>query len=127
MVLDFLVMIMTMMMLMMMTMMMMTVVMMVMLMMIMKMMCAGAAIGPLLTGWISPTGWRHVFYMLISANVLAALVSWSTAWLVEMHIDTKSRIDIIAIFLFCINIFIRYIGICKSFYQVINFSAVTKM
>ena len=30
----------------------------------------------------------------------------------EMHIDTKSRIDIIAIFLLCIDIFIRYIGIC---------------
>ena len=43
----------------------------------------------------------------------------------EMHIyiDTKSRIDIIAIFLFCIDIFNRYIGICKSFHQVINFSA----
>ena len=41
---------------------------------------------------------------------------------VEVHIDTKSRIDIIAIFLFCIDIFNRYIGICKSFHQVINFS-----
>ena len=35
----------------------------------------------------------------------------------------KSRIDIIVIFLFCIDIFNRYIGICKSFHQVINFSA----
>ena len=34
----------------------------------------------------------------------------------EMHIDTKSLIDIIAIFLFCIDIFIRYIGICKGFH-----------
>ena len=41
----------------------------------------------------------------------------------EMHIDTKSRIDIIAIFLFCIDIFNQYIGICKSFHQVINFGA----
>ncbi|KAK7106219.1 glucose-6-phosphate exchanger SLC37A2-like isoform X2 [Littorina saxatilis] len=32
----------------------------------------GAALGPLLTGWISPTGWKNVFYMLISANIMAA-------------------------------------------------------
>jgi hypothetical protein len=43
--------------------------------------------------------------------------------LVELHIDTESRIDIIAIFSFCIDIFYRYIGICKGFNQVINFSA----
>ncbi|CAL8365203.1 unnamed protein product [Lota lota] len=33
----------------------------------------GAAIGPLLAGLISPTGWNNVFYMLISADVLACL------------------------------------------------------
>ncbi|XP_068186987.1 glucose-6-phosphate exchanger SLC37A2 isoform X1 [Antennarius striatus] len=33
----------------------------------------GAALGPLLAGLISPTGWNHVFYMLISADVLACL------------------------------------------------------
>ncbi|XP_041808550.1 glucose-6-phosphate exchanger SLC37A2 [Chelmon rostratus] len=33
----------------------------------------GAAIGPLLAGVISPTGWNNVFYMLISADVLACL------------------------------------------------------
>uniref|UniRef100_A0A8C2E858 Glucose-6-phosphate exchanger SLC37A2 n=1 Tax=Cyprinus carpio TaxID=7962 RepID=A0A8C2E858_CYPCA len=31
----------------------------------------GAAIGPLLAGLISPTGWNNVFYMLIAADVLA--------------------------------------------------------
>lgn len=36
--------------------------------------CAGAALGPLLAGLISPTGWNNVFYMLISADVLACLV-----------------------------------------------------
>lgn len=34
----------------------------------------GAAIGPMLTGLISPTGWQNVFWMLISANVLAAVL-----------------------------------------------------
>uniref|UniRef100_A0AAY5EB65 Glucose-6-phosphate exchanger SLC37A2 n=1 Tax=Electrophorus electricus TaxID=8005 RepID=A0AAY5EB65_ELEEL len=31
----------------------------------------GAAVGPLLAGLISPTGWNNVFYMLIVADVLA--------------------------------------------------------
>uniref|UniRef100_A0A8C6YUM0 Glucose-6-phosphate exchanger SLC37A2 n=1 Tax=Nothoprocta perdicaria TaxID=30464 RepID=A0A8C6YUM0_NOTPE len=34
----------------------------------------GAALGPLLAGLISPTGWNNVFYMLITADVLACLV-----------------------------------------------------
>uniref|UniRef100_A0A452T1M8 Glucose-6-phosphate exchanger SLC37A2 n=1 Tax=Ursus maritimus TaxID=29073 RepID=A0A452T1M8_URSMA len=34
----------------------------------------GAALGPLLAGLISPTGWNNVFYMLISADILACLV-----------------------------------------------------
>uniref|UniRef100_A0A671QD43 Glucose-6-phosphate exchanger SLC37A2 n=1 Tax=Sinocyclocheilus anshuiensis TaxID=1608454 RepID=A0A671QD43_9TELE len=34
----------------------------------------GAAVGPLLAGLISPTGWNNVFYMLIAADVLACLV-----------------------------------------------------
>uniref|UniRef100_A0A8C0YTN5 Glucose-6-phosphate exchanger SLC37A2 n=2 Tax=Cyprinus carpio TaxID=7962 RepID=A0A8C0YTN5_CYPCA len=34
----------------------------------------GAAIGPLLAGLISPTGWNNVFYMLIAADVLACLL-----------------------------------------------------
>uniref|UniRef100_A0A8C7ZT35 Glucose-6-phosphate exchanger SLC37A2 n=1 Tax=Oryzias sinensis TaxID=183150 RepID=A0A8C7ZT35_9TELE len=34
----------------------------------------GAALGPLLAGVISPTGWKNVFYMLITADVLACLV-----------------------------------------------------
>ncbi|KAM9659669.1 glucose-6-phosphate exchanger SLC37A2 [Trichechus inunguis] len=33
----------------------------------------GAALGPLLAGLISPTGWNNVFYMLISADILACL------------------------------------------------------
>lgn len=36
--------------------------------------CTGAALGPLLAGLISPTGWNNVFYMLISADILACLV-----------------------------------------------------
>ncbi|XP_036381328.1 glucose-6-phosphate exchanger SLC37A2 [Megalops cyprinoides] len=34
----------------------------------------GAALGPLLAGLISPTGWKNVFYMLITADVLACLL-----------------------------------------------------
>ncbi|XP_075765410.1 glucose-6-phosphate exchanger SLC37A2 isoform X1 [Pelodiscus sinensis] len=33
----------------------------------------GAALGPLLAGLISPSGWNNVFYMLITADVLACL------------------------------------------------------
>ncbi|XP_009068384.1 PREDICTED: sugar phosphate exchanger 2, partial [Acanthisitta chloris] len=41
----------------------------------------GAALGPLLAGLISPTGWNNVFYMLIAADVLACLVGPSSAGL----------------------------------------------
>ncbi|XP_067166294.1 glucose-6-phosphate exchanger SLC37A2 isoform X2 [Apteryx mantelli] len=34
----------------------------------------GAALGPLLAGLISPTGWTNVFYMLIAADVSACLL-----------------------------------------------------
>ncbi|XP_061106219.1 glucose-6-phosphate exchanger SLC37A2 [Conger conger] len=34
----------------------------------------GAALGPLLAGLISPSGWNNVFYMLITADVLACLL-----------------------------------------------------
>lgn len=34
----------------------------------------GAALGPLFAGLISPSGWNNVFYMLISADILACLV-----------------------------------------------------
>ena len=34
----------------------------------------GAALGPLLTSFISSTSWNDVFYMLITANTLAALL-----------------------------------------------------
>lgn len=40
----------------------------------MRLFCIGAALGPLLAGLISPTGWNNVFYMLISADVLACLL-----------------------------------------------------
>ncbi|CAM5171605.1 unnamed protein product [Eretmochelys imbricata] len=33
----------------------------------------GAALGPLLAGLISPSGWNNVFYMLITADILACL------------------------------------------------------
>uniref|UniRef100_A0A8C2ZX32 Glucose-6-phosphate exchanger SLC37A2 n=1 Tax=Cyclopterus lumpus TaxID=8103 RepID=A0A8C2ZX32_CYCLU len=33
----------------------------------------GAAVGPLLAGVISPTGWNNVFYMLITSDLLACL------------------------------------------------------
>ncbi|XP_064424740.1 glucose-6-phosphate exchanger SLC37A2 isoform X1 [Latimeria chalumnae] len=33
----------------------------------------GAALGPLLAGLISPTGWNNVFFMLIAADILACL------------------------------------------------------
>lgn len=39
---------------------------------------AGAALGPLFAGLISPSGWNNVFYMLISADLLACLVSDGT-------------------------------------------------
>jgi len=35
----------------------------------------GAALGPLLTGIISPTGWKNVFYMLIAADIAALAIS----------------------------------------------------
>uniref|UniRef100_A0A665XBH7 Glucose-6-phosphate exchanger SLC37A2 n=1 Tax=Echeneis naucrates TaxID=173247 RepID=A0A665XBH7_ECHNA len=38
----------------------------------------GAALGPLLAGLISPTGWNNVFYMLITADILACLVRNTT-------------------------------------------------
>ncbi|XP_077985488.1 glucose-6-phosphate exchanger SLC37A2-like [Glandiceps talaboti] len=34
----------------------------------------GAALGPLLTGLISPSGWSNVFYMLIAADLAACLL-----------------------------------------------------
>jgi MFS family permease len=34
----------------------------------------GAAVGPLLAGVMSIVGWQYVFYMLMTANVLALLV-----------------------------------------------------
>lgn len=50
-------------------------------------MSAGAALGPLLAGVISPTGWNNVFYMLISADVLACLVRNTTIFYFFLHIS----------------------------------------
>lgn len=38
---------------------------------------AGAALGPLLAGLLSAGGWNQVFYMLMTADFLALLVSVS--------------------------------------------------
>lgn len=39
---------------------------------------SGAALGPLLAGLLSPSGWNNVFYMLMFADACALLVSlWS--------------------------------------------------
>ena len=35
---------------------------------------SGAALGPLLAGLISPSGWSNVFYMLMFADACALLV-----------------------------------------------------
>ncbi|KAL9965070.1 hypothetical protein ACROYT_G028802 [Oculina patagonica] len=45
----------------------------------------GAALGPLLTGIISPTGWNNVFYMLIAADVLAAILLSRQVWFEIYH------------------------------------------
>lgn len=37
--------------------------------------CVGAAIGPLLAGLLSAHGWDQVFYMLMTADFFALLVS----------------------------------------------------
>lgn len=47
---------------------------------------AGAALGPLLAGVISPTGWNNVFYMLISADILACVVRNTTSLLLLLVI-----------------------------------------
>lgn len=55
---------------------------------------SGAALGPLLAGLLSAGGWDQVFYMLMTADFLALLVSsfirlieanisWWTKWSIE--------------------------------------------
>lgn len=57
----------------------------------------GAALGPLLAGLISPTGWNNVFYMLISADILACLLLCRLvykevlAWKSSLHRDRGYR------------------------------------
>uniref|UniRef100_A0A672V711 Glucose-6-phosphate exchanger SLC37A2 n=1 Tax=Strigops habroptila TaxID=2489341 RepID=A0A672V711_STRHB len=51
----------------------------------------GAALGPLLAGLISPTGWNNVFYMLIAADVLACLVGPSSVGITLLPWVFKSR------------------------------------
>lgn len=55
--------------------------------------CTGAALGPLLAGLISPTGWSNVFYMLISADVLACLVRLLGAhrWILRGVLSRQAR------------------------------------
>lgn len=38
----------------------------------------GAAVGPLLAGFLSSKGWHNVYYMLIASELLALLVSCTT-------------------------------------------------
>uniref|UniRef100_A0A8C0G193 Glucose-6-phosphate exchanger SLC37A2 n=1 Tax=Chelonoidis abingdonii TaxID=106734 RepID=A0A8C0G193_CHEAB len=45
----------------------------------------GAALGPLLAGLISPTGWNNVFYMLITADILAW--TWALQHLTCRHLE----------------------------------------
>ncbi|XP_008575559.1 PREDICTED: sugar phosphate exchanger 2 [Galeopterus variegatus] len=58
----------------------------------------GAALGPLLAGLISPTGWNNVFYMLITADILACLLLCRLvykeilAWKVSLNRDTGSNL-----------------------------------
>ncbi|XP_005667528.1 glucose-6-phosphate exchanger SLC37A2 isoform X1 [Sus scrofa] len=58
----------------------------------------GAALGPLLAGLISPTGWNNVFYMLISADILACLLLCRLvykevlAWKSSLHRDRGSSV-----------------------------------
>ncbi|XP_058966040.2 glucose-6-phosphate exchanger SLC37A2 isoform X1 [Pocillopora verrucosa] len=40
----------------------------------------GATLGPLLTGFIAPKGWNNVFFMLIGADVLAAVLLVRQVW-----------------------------------------------
>ncbi|KAL0281050.1 UNVERIFIED_CONTAM: hypothetical protein PYX00_002165 [Menopon gallinae] len=40
----------------------------------------GAAVGPLLAGLISPTGWNNVFYLLMASDVLALLLLLRLTW-----------------------------------------------
>uniref|UniRef100_A0A674IIE9 Glucose-6-phosphate exchanger SLC37A2 n=1 Tax=Terrapene triunguis TaxID=2587831 RepID=A0A674IIE9_9SAUR len=51
----------------------------------------GAALGPLLAGLISPTGWNNVFYMLITADILACLrcVNKTVACMVKVGVSIK--------------------------------------
>ncbi|KAJ7420043.1 hypothetical protein WISP_50574 [Willisornis vidua] len=53
--------------------------------------CWGAALGPLLAGLISPSGWNNVFYMLMVADACALLVIFSK------YCNSKDIMD-----LFCI-------------------------
>lgn len=49
---------------------------------------SGAALGPLLAGLISPSGWNNVFYMLMFADACALLVSppiGPSLWLLTKH------------------------------------------
>ncbi len=53
---------------------------------------AGAAVGPLLAGLLSAQGWDQVFYMLMTADFLALLVSWNGCRLHYVLFFTKKTI-----------------------------------
>lgn len=71
---------------------------------------AGAALGPLLAGVISPTGWNNVFYMLISADVLACLVRRSFT-LSFTHLKLQLMLKIQLIVLWFVSSF--FPGLCS--------------
>lgn len=54
---------------------------------------AGAALGPLLAGLLSAGGWNQVFYMLMTADFLALLVSVSCPY---AHVFIKTCLFTIA-------------------------------
>ena len=54
---------------------------------------AGAALGPLLTGIISPTGWQNVFYMLIVADVAALAISSYIYFTYDRAAPTATPLD----------------------------------
>jgi len=50
---------------------------------------AGAAVGPLLAGLLSSQGWDKVFYMLMTADFFALLVSLKKAHLICQIVSTN--------------------------------------
>uniref|UniRef100_A0A669BAQ3 Glucose-6-phosphate exchanger SLC37A2 n=1 Tax=Oreochromis niloticus TaxID=8128 RepID=A0A669BAQ3_ORENI len=53
----------------------------------------GAALGPLLAGVISPSGWNNVFYMLISADVLACLCNTTKTTKLTAKVTKQTKLQ----------------------------------